>query len=602
MLSISDGVPTAGGVYTGVREVNLIRDGTTNRVVKIGGLYYVTFSRRPNVNTLTIDPWIASSTSKTGPWSGFTQMWSTGSEHLNYGASPIKVGTTYYTFVTFGWANGGAVTPGLVVKLRTSTDLITWTDQGTVLSPGVFNDQISGACTDIGNPWVFLCNDGVYMMVVEGYNNANALWACYGATSTDLVTWTPLNSGNALVGKGAGGTWELNGVANPKAIQMPDNSYAIMYNGSDDATNTYLDWQIGFASATNRGGPYTKNPANPVQGHTQLTYGAETSHLSWDEDGTSYYVLTQRFDTTSATAHAFFNYQEKLQGGLLLSRAIDFTDAALAGCMLAAGSFKAEIRSATLAHRTYSTSLFPIALVNSATVPAPMTAAAFLALRRLEITRTGHDSANAGDIGVVYWDTGAVRHFWNGTAWQAGSATIATDYAREIVASISYDSGLNIYTLSAAYADDGTVITSAPISGASVGSFGAGRALLAGDPYTDASVSTMFIRSFIVRPYAATEPAMTAGAQGTMAGAALTLASDVVLAAAGPTPSSSASVSFTLKSDTVGAFAGPSGASSAAAFVTLHDDTFAVHGIALPSGNVAPLVVPDYRRTTWVLG
>jgi hypothetical protein len=89
--------------------------------------------------------------------------------------------------------------------------------------------------------------------------------------------------------------------------------------------------------------------------------------------------------------------------------------------------------------------------------------------------------------------------------------TIATDYAREIVAGIAYDSGLNIYYLTATYADDGSVIASATISGASVGSFGAGRALLTGDPYTDASIATTYYRYVMVRPYAAVEPAMVTG-------------------------------------------------------------------------------------------
>jgi hypothetical protein len=439
--------------------------------------------------------------------------------------------------------------------------------------------------------------------VVEGYGSSN-IWGCYGATSPDLVTWTRLNSGNVLVATGAAGSWEQNGVANPKIMQLPDNSFVIQYNGSDTVGGSSPDddWQHGYAISPSRGGPYSKLAVNPVVGKPQVSYGFETAHFSWDEDGKTYFNIGQRFATASNTASAYNLFAESRQGGLLLNRAVDFTDAAVAGCMLAAGSFKGEVRSVFLAHRTVTSALFPIALVNSATVPTPTTAAAFLAMRRLEITRNAHDSPTAGDVGLVYWDTGAVRHFWSGTAWGTTSVTIATDYAREIVAGIAYDSGLNIYYLTATYADDGSVIASATISGASVGSFGAGRALLTGDPYTDASIATMYLRSFIVRPYAATEPALTAGPQGMMAGAALTLASDVVIAAAGPTPSSAASVSFTLKGDTVGAFAGPSGATSAAAFVTLHDDTFAVHGIALPSGNVAPLVVPDYRRTTWVLG
>ncbi len=137
-LSIADldsaGVPNPGGIYTGLREFNLVRD-SQNRVVKIGGKYYMTFSRRPSANTYTVDGWRAESTSKYGPWSNFTPLYTTATEHLNYPSSVINVGSTYYCFITYGWANGGANTPGLVVQLRTSTDLTTWAAPSTVLSP-----------------------------------------------------------------------------------------------------------------------------------------------------------------------------------------------------------------------------------------------------------------------------------------------------------------------------------------------------------------------------------------------------------------------------------------------------------------------------------
>jgi Domain of unknown function (DUF2341) len=514
-LSIGDlnsaGVPNPGGVYTGIREFNLIRDAITNRVLKIGGKYYATFSRRPNVNTSTIDGWMCSSTSKTGPWSGFTQLWTTGTEHLNYPSSCIKVGSTYYLYVTFGWTNGGGNTPGLVVKLRTSTDLVTWTDQGTVLAPAVFNDQISGACTDIGNPWVMRCNDGTYMMVVEGENHANDIWACHGATSTDLLTWTPLNSGNPLIVKGAGGTWNFQGSANPKCLQMPDNTYMMMYNGADDVTN--LDWEIGFAYAAARGGPYTNLAANPVAGHTTGTYGCETSHLSWDEDGTSYFNIVQRFDTTSATAHAFFVYPEKLQGGLLVSRdPTTFTDGAACGRLMDAGNFTAENRSVLLAHRSNGGTPILIGLWNSAALPTPGPSAGLDSLQCLAIERNTHDRAGCGDLYFFYWDTGGVRQSWNGSAWAAGATLLPTDHAREVIARIA-DDGTN-YILSAFYADDGSTIAGpASIAKASVRAMPAGRLLIVGDPFTDSWCQALYLRYVQVRPYAAIEPAMVTGAR-----------------------------------------------------------------------------------------
>jgi hypothetical protein len=508
-LSITDLPSGAQTGYTGIREFNLIRDGATNRVLKIGGLYYATFSRRPPTNSLTIDGWICSSTSKTGPWSNFSQMWTTGTEHLNYGSSCLKVGSTYYLYVTYGWANGGGNTPGLVIKLRTSTDLVTWVDQGTVIAPAIFNDAVSGPGTDIGNPWIMQCADGIYMLVVEGYGSSH-IWACYGATSTNLTTWTALNSGNPLLAAGAGGTWEVNGAANPKCFQMPDNTYMMMYNGSDDVAN--FDWQIGFAYAAARAGPYTRLAANPVGGHLPGTYGMETAHLSWDEDGTSYFNVVQRFDTTSSTAHAFFIYPEKLQGGLLLSR--DPTtpaDGAATGRLLDAGNFTAEARSVILAHRSNGGTPILLGLWNAATLPTPGTSASLAAIRCVEIERNTHDRPTPGDVYLFYYDSiDGSRHSWNGSAWTTGATTFASDYAREVIARIA-DDGTR-YILTALYADDGTVIAGpAAIVKGAVRPMPVGRMLLAGDPFTDSWCQAIYLRYVQVRPYAATEPAMVTG-------------------------------------------------------------------------------------------
>jgi Domain of unknown function (DUF2341) len=523
-LSLSDltsaGIPASS--YTGIREFNLIRDNQ-NRVLNIGGLYYATFSRRPSVNTLTIDSWIASSSSKSGPWSGFAKMWTTGTEHLNYSSSPIKIGSTYYTFVTFGWANGGGNTPGLVVKLRTSTDLVTWTDKGTVLSPGVFNDITSGACTEIGNPWVIPLADGTYMMTVEGMNITNNQWSCYGAISSGppFTTWTPLNSGNPLIAKGAGGTWDANGTANPKCFQLPDHTIVIEYNGSDDNAN--LDWELGWTSAPVPAGPYTKNAANPVAGHTTGTYGCETAHFSWDENGVDYFHACQRFDTASNTAHAFFLYQEKRQGGLLISRdPTTATDGAVAGILLGSGTFTAESRSVILAHRSNNGTPILLGLWDEAAVPTPAANAGLLAVRCVEIRRRTHDSATPGDITFVYFDGSSTQHFWTGSAWSTTLTVLAADYAREVIAQLK-DDGTN-YIFTATYADDGSAISGpASIAKTSVRTM-TNRLLICGDPFTDAWCQALYARRISTRPYVATEPILSLGAQQQSPATAYTIA------------------------------------------------------------------------------
>ncbi len=209
-LSISDltaaGVPA--GNYTGVREFSLVVDAN-DRVLPINGKYYAFFARRPSVSTAPIDAWRCESTSPTGPWSNFVQVYTPPTNiHVGYASSCIQVGSRYYLFMTYGWTSGGGTTPGLAVYVMTSPDLTTWSAISKIIDPSIFHNQTGGSVTDIGNPWVIKCADGTYMMTVEGMVPGGK-WACYGAASTDLVNWMALNSGNALISPGTGGTMGL---------------------------------------------------------------------------------------------------------------------------------------------------------------------------------------------------------------------------------------------------------------------------------------------------------------------------------------------------------------------------------------------------------
>ena len=508
-LSISDltaaGIPA--GNYTGIYEFSLVRDAN-DRVLQVNGKYYAFFARRPSVTTAPIDTWRCESTSPTGPWTNFTKVYTPPSPiRLGYAGSTIKIGSTYYLFLTYGWARGGGVTPGITVYVMTSQDLTNWSPVSKSLDPGIFKDQTGGPVTNIGNPWVIRCADGTYMMTVEGYGAGNQ-GACYGATSTDLVNWTALNSGNPLVAKGTGSQWDFNGVGNPKCLQMPDGSYVIQYSGSDDPTNG--DLEIGFATAPSRGGPYTKLAANPVVGRPGGSYGWEPSHFSYDQSGTSFFNIGQRFDTTSNTGHAYFLYAEPAQGGLLLSRAD--ADGAVAGRLMDAGPWVAESRSVITAQRTKNATPVLLGLYNGASLPSPGPSSTLDGNRSIEIIRWSADTATPGDITFMYYDNSGTRYFWNGSAWTTSIAGRArpADNAREVVASIT-DDGTN-YILKVVYADDGSLVAGpAPIAKSAVRSMPAGRYLWAGDPFTDQWTGGLFLRYLDVRPYAAIQPSIVVG-------------------------------------------------------------------------------------------
>ncbi len=304
-------------------------------------------------------------------------------------------------------------------------------------------------------------------------------------------------------------------------MQFPDGSYVIEYAGSRNATTN--DSQIGFATASSRGGPYTKLSANPVIGRPGGSYGLEASDFSYDQNGTSFFNIIQRYDTTGSTGHAYFVYSEPKQGGLLLSRDNSGADAAIAGRALDAGTFVAESRSIITANRSNNATPIILGLYNAASLPAPGTSTSLASNRRVEILRSSPDrTTTTGDIGLTYWDNSSTRYWWNGSSWTTTVTWLPADNARDVVASIS-DDGTN-YMLKATYADDGTIIGGpAIIAKFSVGSFGAGRQLLVGDPFTDGWTDGLYLRYIDVRPYAATEPSIVVGSLSSVAASSYTL-------------------------------------------------------------------------------
>jgi hypothetical protein len=513
------------GSYGGLREMHLAIDcNNSNRLAApIGGLYYIWMCRRSDVVSDKLDIFRAEATSPEGPYSNFVQSYSPpGTIRIGAACCTILYNGTYYQFLGYGWDTSGSASPGLSVYVRTSTDLNTWTAPVQALSPSIWTDN-GQPVTDAGNPWVIQCSDGKFWMVSEIHAASEAAatgWKIGSATADSPAgPWTAAPSTPIAITM----PWNYD-MANPKCFESSPGHYVVQYNGLQHtlsgSTTTNSDWGHGFMTATNRSGPWTDVPLAPVVARHYFdgsSYGFETSAFCWNEDGTDFYNIGQKFDSTSNTGKGFRLYADRRQGGLLQSKDHDaFTDAACCGKVLGSGTFTAETRSTFTAMRATQAAPILIGLMDYASMPAAGPGAPMNTQQRLMVSRWSHDftlttTQGPGDITVFYVDGTGTRQFWNGSIWTTSSTgrAIAADHAREVIARLD-DDGVN-YVVTVTYADDDTQILRASIAKTSVQAFGSGRLLMIGDYMTDAWGSSQWFRYINVRPYSASDPPITLG-------------------------------------------------------------------------------------------
>ena len=221
----------------------------------------------------------------TGPWQiGLAKSTDNGATWARYSGNPVvtNAGTGWYAAAVaqptvVKQANGtrvmlatGRNTMGGNdnIGCLTSTDGLTWADQGSKFTLSSFTDGVS-AVVEMGVPSMIHRSAGDWLMLCEcrttGVTNG---WKIYGATASDPTgTWTTLSSGQPLFSP-TGTTWESVGVANPHVIENTKGNYFLIYNG----INTF--WQVGVAYGSDLTN-LTRYSANPV-----LTKGLSGA---WDD-------------------------------------------------------------------------------------------------------------------------------------------------------------------------------------------------------------------------------------------------------------------------------------------------------------------------------
>lgn len=223
----------------------------------------------------------------------------------------LKLGTTDYRM----WYEAVADNMLTTVGYATSTDGITWTKQGPVMSPSASweGNEVS--------PNAIILENGTYRLYYHAGGSQLVNRRIGTATSTDGMTWT--KNANPILDLGATGAFDDNQVAEPRVVKVgttyrmyytgrhaADNLTSLGYATSSDGVTFTKQGQLldanrwgnfwGGAFVVDRGHWHLWRGVTPDNGATSyLVYATSDDGLVWT-DGPSNPVLTRNPDTTAA--------------------------------------------------------------------------------------------------------------------------------------------------------------------------------------------------------------------------------------------------------------------------------------------------------------
>jgi hypothetical protein len=138
---------------------------------------------------------------------------------------------------------GQSTSGGCGIGYATSPDGYLWTKQGS--APVISN----AGCLSVD-----AVGDSLIMLYMGGTGFCRA-------SSYDGATWVQY-SGNPVFLPGDTTAWD-EVIASPSLVIL-NGAYHLWYTGADTVGNSRGDIQLGYASSTDRGGTWTRDPANPV--------------------------------------------------------------------------------------------------------------------------------------------------------------------------------------------------------------------------------------------------------------------------------------------------------------------------------------------------
>ncbi len=415
------------------------------------------------------------------------------------------------------------------IGLAESADGLTWTRYAgnPVLSINQFNNIRS-----LVVPWIIKNSAGTYVLIAEaltsaGHAHGDIKWIIIGATSPDLVNWTPMNQsggkGDEILAWGAPGTWDDNSVANPKIIELTGanaGKYIMMYNGQPSGDH----WESGFATTTDvpanwTTASWTKYANNPVQKESGVSsrpdmWAVECSALVIDDVESSCSEVRVWWQSMNNDPSLVYNTTICMslmpQGRILHAKGAANADAWIVGKNLGAvGNFMLDIlvddNIRDAAGSVSDNNL--CGLIDNAGVPACAAAAVINPMLRFIGARLPLVSgqANSSKWFIIYYDGSGTPNYWNGTAWAAGATYFGT---HGICRLRIWDDGTNYKCDIVDVVRGVSILPSGPASIAkgSVKAFANGRTLIVSEPYTDFYYQGFDFDNWIIRKYVAPEP------------------------------------------------------------------------------------------------
>lgn len=397
--------------------------------------------------------------------------------------------------------NGADVSDVLSIGYHYSDDEgESWVDGGQKLTREQFQFSDETNPSTIGVITAIKRSDGTYFMVFEAlHQDGGNHWAIFAATATSMSgTWTPFNDGYPILTK-TGAGWESVGVANPKIIELDTNEFIIAYNG---VTND-LKWRIGFAYSSDLTS-WTRGTNNPI---------IEPEVSGWDSQFTEcsamikerlrYYLkfYFQGFLAQRAQIGLAVNFQTRYlhlkstqaSDGWIIGKDLDGITKFLAEWVTECATQDGSIAGSTTE-----------GLVDSATIPVPMSNVAFNPLLRFVVFHYSNTDAQGHKFLIRYTNVAGGSLYWTGSEW--GSITFFGGKGKYIVR--IWDDGIN-YKCDIINVKTGQSIlpSVASIAKASVKAFANGRVFVWSEPFDTHYYLGIHFENLFIRKYTDPEPA-----------------------------------------------------------------------------------------------